>query len=286
MGWVQPAYGGLNFPAKGITYSYPSFFLNTQSCDPSGWLTCSGWPPRQNFTSTYCLPDPDIAEPHTYSVRALGKEREARRNCPTSLGRDLFPFTLTFLPDGERVRVPLTLAKLPSTAFLSGTEGCDSTSLFSLTVPDTPQPFHFLFRMKKTRTNSHSFSSATQRHVHKLLWVAEQAGISIFCCWSSRTQFKEEKRSCTPLCNRPKPLQDINWKTSTLQLLAVSFPREVLPKCQVGLYIQPRLVLEALRGETISHSSSIERSAHQLLIWLALITLTEIIVWHSAMSPF
>lgn len=71
---------------------------------------------------------------------------------------------------GERVRVPLTLAKLPSTACLSGTEGYDSTTLFhSLRLPDTPQPFPFLFRMKQTRTNSFIQLSNSKTHTEAIM---------------------------------------------------------------------------------------------------------------------
>lgn len=89
--------------------------------------------------------------------------------------------------------------------------------------------------------------------------LQNRPGISTYCCWRSRrTQFKEEKRICTPLSNRPKPSQAINRKTLTLQFLVLSLPRKVLPKCQAGLYIQSRLALEGLWEE---------RHFSQLLNW-------------------
>lgn len=102
------------------------------------------------------------------------------------------PLGPPLLPNGERVRVPL-----PSTALLSGTERYDSISLFSLTIPDTPQPFPFLFRMKQTRKIL-SFCSATLRHIQKHYKLQNRPSISTYCRWrSSRTQLEEENLHST-----------------------------------------------------------------------------------------
>lgn len=130
-----------------------------------------------------------------------------------------------------------------------------------------------------------SFSSATQRHVHKLLRVAGQTGnlhLPLLKQWNNTIWRKEREAAL----HYVKATQDVKRKPWPCNYRHFHLLREVLPKWQVGLYIQPKLKLQAVRGETFSHCPSIERSAQQVLIWLALTTVIEVIVWHSAMSSF
>lgn len=57
--WLQLVYGALSFPAKGVTYNHLSFFIYTQSCDPSGWLVLvkhqeRTWSPLLSAWPWYC----------------------------------------------------------------------------------------------------------------------------------------------------------------------------------------------------------------------------------------
>lgn len=83
------------------------------------------------------LPGPWDPRLHTHSVRAPGKAREASRGFLCLPVQGLVSISLLWgllLLDGKRGRAPQTLAVLPSTAFLSGMEGCDSTSLLFCTL--------------------------------------------------------------------------------------------------------------------------------------------------------